>query len=130
MGVQQHVHRHGGLAAELARQRPLGAGAIGEDAAEHLGARGGARDLLHFLVRIDGEERNAQRMGARDVALLLDGVAEGDAIGRGTGSQRHLDLRHRGGVEAGAEAGQQLQDLRRRVGLHRIEDAGVRHGCA
>ena len=85
MGVQQHVHRHGGLAAELARQRPLGASAIGEDAAEHLGARSGARDLLHFLVRIDGEERNAQRMGARDVALLLDGVAEGDAIGRGAG---------------------------------------------
>ena len=129
MGAQQHAHRHGRLAAEFARQRPLGASAIGEDAAEDLGARGGARDLFHLLLRIDGEERNAQRMGPRDVAFLLDGVAEGDAIGGGAGIQRHLDLRHRGGVEARAEAGQQRQDLGRRIGLHRIEDAGVGHAA-
>ena len=31
----------------------------------------------------------------------------------------------RGDVEAGAELGQQLQDLRRRIGLHGVEDARV-----
>ena len=68
-------------------------------------------------------------MGAGDVALLLDGVAEGDALRRGAGGQRHLDFGNRGGVEARAEAGQQLQDFRRRIGLHRIENAGIRHGA-
>ena len=31
----QHVHGHGGLAAELARKRPLRSDAVGKDAAEH-----------------------------------------------------------------------------------------------
>ena len=129
MGMHQHVHRHGGLAAELARQGPLSAGTIGEDAAEHLCSRGGTGDLLHFLVRIDGEELHTQLVGARDVALLLDGVAKRDAVRRGAGGERHLDLGDRGGVEAGAHVREHLQDLRRRVCLHRIEDAGVRHGA-
>ena len=130
VGVHQHVHRHGGLAAELARQGPLSTGAIGEDAAEHLGGRRRTGDLLHFLVRIDGEQLHAEGVGARDVALLLDGVAKRDALRGGTRGERHLDLDDRGGVEARAHVGQHLQDLRRRVGLHRIEDAGVGHGAA
>ena len=40
MRVLEHVDRHRGLAAELARQRPFGADAVGQDAAEH--ARPGA----------------------------------------------------------------------------------------
>ena len=64
-------------------------------------------------------------MRAGDVALLLDGVAVGDAVGRRAGRQHHLDLRHRGGVEGGAERGEEGENLRRRVGLHRIEDAAV-----
>ena len=40
LGEVEHVDRHFRVAAELARQRPLGAGAIIEDAAEHLARRG------------------------------------------------------------------------------------------
>ena len=69
---------------------------------------------------------DAERVGARDVALLLDGVAVGDAVGRAAGREHHLDLGDRGGVEAGAEPGQQLQHLGRRIGLHGVEHAGVR----
>ena len=121
----EHIHGHAGLAAELARQRPFGADAIGEDAAEHLGAGGGAGDLFHFGLAVDRVEADAEREGAGDIPLLLDGVAVGDAVGRGAGGQRHLDLGDRGGVEAGAELGQQRQHFRRRVGLDRVEHAGV-----
>ena len=84
------------------------------------------RDLLHFGLAVDREQPDAERVGARDVALLLDGVAEGDAVGRGAGSEHHLDLGDRGGVEAGAERGQQRQQFRRRVRLHGVEHPAVR----
>ncbi len=125
-GVRQHVDGHGGRAAELARQRPFGAFARGQDAAEDAGAGGGAGDLFDFLDAVDGEERDAELMGAGNVALLLDGVAVGDAVRRRAGVQRHLDLGDRSGVEGGAEAFEQAQDFRRRVGLDGIEDAAVR----
>ena len=124
-GVLQHVHRHGRLAAELARQRPFGADAVGQDAAEHARAGRRAGDLLDLGLAVDRVEADAERVGARDIALLLDGVAIRDAVGRGAGGQHHLDLGDRGGVEAGAELGQQRQHLRRRVCLHRVEHAGV-----
>jgi hypothetical protein len=85
----------------------------------------GARDLVDFLFAIDREQAHAELEGARDVALLLDRVAEGDALGRGAGIERQLDLGDGGRVEARAQRGQQAQDLRRRVGLHGVEDARV-----
>ena len=125
-GMLQHVDRHGRLAAELARQRPFGADAVGQDAAEHAAAGRRPGDLLDLGLAVDRVEADAEREGARDIALLLDGVAIGDAVGRGAGGEHHLDLGDRGGVEAGAELGQQGQHLRRRVRLHGVEHARVR----
>ena len=110
MGVLQHVRGHGRLAAELARQRPFGARrsrtGCGRTPCEP-GRR--ARDLLDLGLAVDREQANAELVGARDVALLLDGVAIGDAVRRRAGRERHLDLGDRGGVEAGAELGEQRQ---------------------
>ena len=103
MGVLEHARRHFRRAAELARQRPFGAGAVAQDAAEHFRARRGARDLLDLGFAVDGEEAHAKRIGAGDVALLLDRIAEGDAVGRRAGGERLLDLDDRGRVEARAE---------------------------
>ena len=66
------------------------------------------RDLLDLGLAVDREQADAELEGARDVALLLDRVAEGDAVGRGAGRQRHLGLGDRSGVEARAERGEQL----------------------
>ena len=82
VGVLQHVHRHRRLAAELARQRPFGPHAVGQDAAKHACARRRAGDLLDLRRAVDRKEIDAERIGAGDVALLLDGVAVGDAVGR------------------------------------------------
>ena len=71
-------------------------------------------------------EEGTEGVGARAVALLLDGVAERNAVRRRAGRQCHLDLRYRGGIEARAQLGQQVQHFRRRIGLHRVEDAGFR----
>ena len=130
MGVLEHVDGHLRRAAELPRQRPFGAGAVAQDAAEDLGvlgldAPGGARDLLDLGLAIDREQAHAELEGARDVALLLDRVAEGDAVGRGAGGEHHLDLGDRGGVEAGAEQRQRAQDLGRGIGLDGVEHARV-----
>ena len=128
----QHVHRHLRRAAELARERPLRALAGAEDAAEHahlverdLRRLGGAGDLLDLGLAIDREQAHAETQRAADAALLLDGVAEGDAVGGGAGGERHLGLGHRRGVEAGAEIGEQPQHLGRGVRLHGVEHARV-----
>ncbi len=65
-------------------------------------------------------------MGARDVPLLLDRIAETDPVGRRACGERELDLGDRGRVEARAEIGEQAQDLGRRIGLNRVEHPGVR----
>ena len=122
----EHVDRHLRVAAELARQRPFRAGAAEQEAAEHLGAGRGAGDLLDLGLAVDREQPDAEREGARDVAFLLDRVAERDALGRGAGREHHLDLGDRGGVEAGAERDQQRQQLRRRVRLDGVEHPAVR----
>ena len=44
--------------------------------------RSSAGDLLDLGLAVDREQADAQREGARNVALLLDGVAIGDAVGR------------------------------------------------
>ena len=124
--VLEHVDRHVRVAAELARQRPLGAGAVEQKAAEHLRAGRDARDLLDLGPAVDREQAHAAREGGGDVALLLDRVAERDALRRGAGGEHHVDLGHRSGVEAGAERGEQRQELGRRVRLHGIEHPGVR----
>ena len=90
----QHPRRHLGRAAELAGQRPFGARAVAQHAAEHLCARRRAGDLLDLGLAIDRKEAHAELVGARDVALLLDRVAEADAVGRRAGRERLLDLRH------------------------------------
>ena len=92
LGKLKHLDRHLGIAAELARQRPFGSGAIIQDAAEHFGAGGGAGDLLDLGRAIDCEQPNALRKRARDIALLFDGVAIGNPLRRRTGRPRHLDL--------------------------------------
>ena len=108
------------LAAELARQRPFGAGAVADDAADHAAAGRGARDLLDLGLAVDRIERHAKPEGVGDLALLLDGVAVGDAVRRGPGGERGLGLADRGDIEAGAKLGEQPEDLRRRIGLDRI----------
>src|SRR5262249_14625598 len=125
VGMVEHFDRHLLVAAELARQWPLGAGAVEQEAAEHLRAGGGAGDLLDLGLAVDGKESHAERIGARDVTLLLDGVAERDALRRRARRERHLDLGDRSGVEAGAKRSEQREQLRRRVCLDGIEHAAV-----
>ena len=64
--------------------------------------------------------------GFGDLALFLDGVAVGDAVRRGAGGEDLMGLGQRGDIEVAAEIGQELEDFRRRIGLHRVEHLGVR----
>ena len=65
-------------------------------------------------------------MGTRDVAFLLDGVAEGNAIRRSAGGEHHLDFGNRGRIETGAEPSEEPENFRRRIGLHGVEHTRVR----
>ena len=89
-------------------------------------APGAARAIFSTSsTQSTANRRMPSSIGARDVALLLDGVAEGDAVGRRAGIHRHLDFGNRRGVEGRAHRGEQAQDLRRRVCLHRVVDPGI-----
>ncbi len=125
MRMLEDAGRHLDLAAELAAERPFGVLAVAKNAAEHLRARSGARDLLHLDLAVDGEEPDALLVGLLDVALLLDGVAEGNAVRGRAGGQHHLDLADGGAIEAGAELRQHLEDLGVGIGLHGVEHARV-----
>src|SRR6267378_65753 len=125
----KHIDRHREVAAELARQRPFGPGTVEQEAAEHARTRRGTRNLLNLGLAVDREQPDPEREGARDVTLLLYGVAIGNAVGRRARGKHHLDLRDRGGIETGTEAGEQRQHLRRRVRLDGVEHPRVRQ-CA
>ena len=126
LGEVEHLDRHLGIAAELARQRPFGAVAGHQDAAEHPRAGGRLRQLLQFGLGVEGEQGNALAMGIGDVALLLDGVAERDAIGRGASLQAKIDFTGAGDVEVGAQPGQQGNDFGCRIGLDGVIHLGHR----
>ena len=78
----QQRHRHLGIAAELARERPFGAVALDQHAAEDARAGRGPAELFELRLAVEGEEPHALLIGEGDVALFLDGVAEGDAARR------------------------------------------------
>ena len=121
VGMFQDVGGIGRLAAELARQRPFGAGAVAVDTADHPAAGRRARHLLDLGLAVDREQRDAEAEGLGDLALFLDGVAVGDPVGRRAGGEHVVRLGDRGDVEAAAQPDQQLEDFRRRIGLHRVE---------
>src|SRR5450759_242771 len=90
------------FAAELARQRPFGAGAVAMDAADHAAARGGTGDLVHLRLAVDREQGDAELEGSGDLALFFDRIAVGDAVWRATGGEHGLRFLHRGDVEGRA----------------------------
>src|ERR1700722_13802319 len=92
MRALEHTGRHFRRTAELARQRPLRAGAVAQNAAEHFRARRRARDLLYLGLAIHGEQSDSEPIGARDVLFFLARVAETDAVSRCASGQRLLDF--------------------------------------
>ena len=114
------------LAPELARQRPFGAGAVADDATEHAAATRGAGHLLDFGFAVDGEQADAERERRSDLGLFLDGVAVGNAVGAGAGFEHGSGFADRCDIERAAEAGEEFQDFRGRIGLHRVVYLGVR----
>ena len=80
LGLAQQVLGHLRRAAELLAERPFGAAAIDQHAAEHARARRHAGELLQLGLAVEGEQAHALLVGPGDVLLLLDGVAEGDAV--------------------------------------------------
>ena len=103
-GDHEQLPGHVGVAAELARQRPFGARAPNQDAAEHAGARRRLGDLLQFLAAVEREQANTQLISLRDVALLLDGVAEEMRSGVAPAASTISISATRGGIERGARA--------------------------
>ena len=99
------------LAAELARQRPFGAGAIADDATEHAAATRGAGRLLDFGFAVDGEQADAERKRRGGSRGFLDGVAVGNAVGAGAGFEHGSGFADRCDIERAAEAGEEFQDL-------------------
>ncbi len=59
----QQLDCHLGGAAELARQRPFGARAVDEDAAEDLRSRSRTRQFVEFVRAVEGEQTQTRAIG-------------------------------------------------------------------
>ncbi|MNR02428.1 hypothetical protein D3C85_1182780 [compost metagenome] len=125
LGEDQQVQGHVRVAAELARQRPVGrGGAFGEDAHIDLGAGGGLGDVAQVGFGVGGEQAHALLVEVADVPGFLDGVAVADALRADTGLHHLVQLVDGGDVEVRPLVTQQLGDLGGRVGLHCVVDLG------
>ena len=126
VGAFQDVGGEFRLAAELARQRPFGAGAVAMDAADHAAAGRGARDLVDLGLAVDREQRDAEPEGGGDLALFLDRccrrrcgpawqpVASTASVSRTEATSKEEPSRL-----------SRTQDFRMRIGLDRVVDLGV-----
>ncbi len=124
--LPQEVDRHLGDAAEFARQRPVGAGAIDQDAAENPRPRGRPRQLLELVRAVEGEQAQSRAISKDDVLFLFYRVAERQPVRGHAVIEAQLDFAAAGHVEIGALAVEHGEDRRGRVGLYRIVDAGER----
>ncbi len=121
----QEIHRHVGLAAELARQRPVrSGGAFGEDAYIDFRTRRGLGDVAQVGFRVGGEHAHTLVVEVADVLGFLDGVAVADALRANAAGHYFVQLIDRGDIEARTLVAQQIDDLDRRVGLDGVVHAG------
>ena len=125
-GKDQQVHGHVGLAAELAGQRPVcRQGTFGQDTHIHFRARGRLGDVAKVCLRVGGKHTNAFLVEGANVLRLLDGIAIADPLTGNTQGHHLVQLVHRRDIERGTLVAQHGQDLRGRVGFHRIVNLGV-----
>ncbi len=126
-GQNHQIQRHVRLAAELARQRPVGGvRAFGEDAHIHPGTRRRLGDVAQVRFRVGGEHAHALLVESADVAGLLDGVAENAALRRHPQTHHFFQLVDRGDIEISAPVTQQADQLSGRVRLYRVVHLGER----
>ncbi len=124
-GKNQQIHGHVGLAAELARQRPVGRGrAFGKDAYIDLRARRGLGDVAQVGFGVGGEHAHALLEEVADIPGFLDGVAVADALRTDAAGHDLVQLVDRGDVEARALVTQQVDDFHRWVGLDGVVHLG------
>jgi len=124
-GQDQQVHGHVGLAAELARQRPVSGGrAFGEDAHIDFRTRRGFGDVAQVGFGVGGVQAHALLEEVADVLGLLDSVAVADLIRADATAQDFVQLIDGGDIKARAFLFEQVDDLDSRVGLDRVVDLG------
>ena len=83
-----------GVGPEFARQWPVGAASVGEDAEEDAGSWGVLGDLADVLLGVGGEEPDAAVVGVGDVTRLLDRVAVTHVVGLGAETEHLIQLEY------------------------------------
>ena len=126
-GQQHQIDRHVRVAAELARQRPVGRlAAFGQNPAEDPGARRLLRNVAQVRFAVGCEKGDALFMEVTDIRGLLDRISVADAV-RGNSERQHpVQLVARRDIEMGTQVAQQLEHLNCRIRFHRIIDFGER----
>ena len=125
-GQDQQVHGHIGLAAELAGQRPVGGqGTFCQNTHIHLGTGCRLGNVAQVCLGVGGIQTHTLLVEGANVLRLLDGVAIADAVAGNTQTHDLVQLIYRRDIEIGTLVPQHGQNLRSRVGLHRIVDACV-----
>ena len=122
-GQQHQIDRHVGVAAEFARQRPVGGlASLGEDPAEDPRTGSLLGDVAQIALAVGREKPDPLLIAVADVGGLFDRVAVADAVGRDAERQHPVEFVARRDVEAGAEVAQHLEHFGRRTGFDRVVD--------
>ena len=127
-GEPEDVHGLADRTAVLAGQRPVGAVAGGDQAAQDRRAGRGLGDLADLRRRVHDEQADTEARPTRDVVAPLDRVGVDEVVGRRAGGEAGAHLGRAGDVEVAAAADDRGEHLRVRVGLDRVvdRDAGQR----
>ena len=128
-GVHQQVCGKRDVAAELARQRPLGTRTVGQQTHRNACPGRVPSQLLQFLPTVARKPVDPSCVGGGNRGGLFDRVTERQPTRRNPQRQAILDLRGARDVEGGAGSGERADEFRRRIRLGRIVDQSVRQGA-
>ena len=122
-GKDEEVVGHVGVAAEFAREGPVGGdGVFDEDADVHFGAGGMLGDVFEVFLAVRCVHAYAFFVKARDVCGFFDGVAVADSFGGDVVGHDFVEFIAGCDVEVGSKLGQEADDLRCRVCFCRVID--------
>lgn len=99
---------------------------VGHDAQEEFGAGEELGNLVKLIGVVEGHLLDACRLDIADVGVGLAGLGIDDAVGAGTHGENLFNLALGGAVEAGAQLGEQAEDLGVGVALDGVEGANAR----
>lgn len=126
IGEEKKVIRNGRKEKKIERKRKFGKLEIGKEEEEKEDEGREEGNILKLLKEIERIKEDEKIEGERNIEIFIDGVEIRDKVWCREWLKRNLDLRKRGSVERREERREKEKDLRRGIGIKRIENERIR----